>query len=80
MTQPTATAAAPDLTPMLAAVKARGLAGIALIHQGGTASPYLAMCLDCNGEFADPRNYHPQPTPEAALSDLAARLERGGVR
>lgn len=54
--------------------KARGHYGVAVVHQGGTATPYVAMCVGPAGRVCDPRNHDPHPTAEAALADLARTL------
>lgn len=59
----------------MTAVKARGLVGIGIIDQGGTRTPYLAGCLDRQGNFTSPTNFVTQPTIEAAVEDLAGRLD-----
>lgn len=63
----------PSLEELIHAARARGLTGVALVAHG-PHGPYLAMCLGEDGRVCDPRNWDAQPTPDAALEDLARRL------
>lgn len=54
-------------------LKHLGYGGLALWRQG--PHQYLAAAIDRNGTIAEPRCWHSQPTPEAAIADLAHIME-----
>jgi hypothetical protein len=68
-----------SLEELIHAARVLGKTGIALVAHG-PSGPYVAMCMGCDGKPCDPRNWGPQPTPDAALEDLARQLTPDGVQ
>lgn len=62
------------LTDVLARAKARGLLGVIITQQRTDPPDYVAISLNHAGQPTEPRTFDPQPTPEAALADLARQL------
>lgn len=65
----------PDIVIMLKNCRTLGLGGIAIVDQGGKTTPFMAACLTRGGDVCDPRNFDTHATPDAALTDLARKLE-----
>jgi len=60
---------------VIQAARYAGYMGVAVIHQGGSRSPYLAVAMTRKGTLSIyARNAHTHPTADAALADLHRML------
>lgn len=58
---------------LVAAAKAKGHMGIAIVQQG--SGQYLALCVGQDGRVCDPRSWVTHTAITGALGDLAERMK-----